>query len=99
MPAQTAPRRRSYPSRRRKATMIPTTRAASTPSRSVTISASNTGIASCGLKSGLLRSRALPALIAEAADLEAVARRHETVRPADFRLKGHDARAHELNHP
>src|SRR5687767_12133825 len=74
--------------------MIPTTRAASTPSLSVTTNASNTNT-SHRLKSRL-RSHAV---VAEPADLERVARGLEPVRPADLRLESDDAGAHELHYP
>src|SRR5262245_64701127 len=77
--------------------MMPTTSAASTPSRRVTMSASN--------MSRLPDRRArrarggLRARLAEAGDLQRVAHRHEAVRAADLRLQRRDARAHELDHP
>src|SRR5258708_5681939 len=76
--------------------MMPTTRAASTPSRRLTISASNmdapplSGIAGHPLRLG--------AALAQAVDLQAVARRHEAVSAADLRLQRRDAGAHELHH-
>src|SRR5690348_8009805 len=77
--------------------MIPTTRAASTPSRSVTISASNMdGLRRARGGAGLRRLRAE---IAEAGDLERVPRRHEAVGAADLGLERRDPRAHELHHP
>src|SRR6185369_2426670 len=76
--------------------MIPTTSAASTPSRKVTISASNMGRSSaCGDAGRLL----LRALIAQAADLQGVARGDEAVRAADLRLEGREAGADELDDP
>src|SRR6185312_463593 len=99
MPAHTAPRCRSYPSRRRKATMIPTTRAASTPSRKVTMNASNMGrLLAARLRLHGLLGR-LRAGVAQAGDLQRVARRHEAVGAADLPLERRDARADELHHP
>src|SRR6185436_9536830 len=67
--------------------MIPTTSAASTPSRRVTIRASS------------MRSLLRRALIAQAADLQGMAGRKEAVGAADLALQCHDARADELDHP
>src|SRR5687767_2246698 len=83
--------------------MMPTTSAASTPSRNVTISASNMGRPS-GSHGQRRRRRKyfrgfLGAGVAEAGDLQRVVGGHEAVGPADLRLERHDARAHELDHP
>src|SRR5436305_15001342 len=104
MPAHTAPSRRSYPSRRRKATMIPTTRAASTPSRRVTMNASNMGrgLLAHPRPSGGGRGdpgRHLRAAVAQTRDLQRVARRDEAVGAADLPLQRRDPQADELHHP
>src|SRR5437764_253474 len=101
MPAHTAPSRRSYPSRRRKATMIPTTRAASTPSRRVTMKASNMGrhLPVHPRLSGGGRGGRLRAAVAQAGDLQGVARRDEAVGAADLPLQRRDPQADELHHP
>src|SRR5437763_3062896 len=84
--------------------MIPTMRAASTPSRSVTISDSNMGhplpspIRRSGTPGGY-RSPRLRAAVAETRDLQGVVRRHEAVGAADLGLEGGDPLAHELHHP
>src|SRR5215203_867373 len=102
MPPQMAPRLRSYPSRRRKATMMPTTRAASTPSRRVTISASNMDRPPHRRMHRRRQTTALAlggfrATVAEARDLQRVPRWHKTVSAADLRLQRRDARADELD--
>src|SRR6185369_10913133 len=81
--------------------MIPTMRAASTPSRRVTISDSNMGRSLPGPpgSSGGHRSPRFRAAVAEAGDLQRVVRRHETVGAADLGLERGDPRAHELHHP
>src|ERR1700686_4487081 len=100
MPAHTAPRCRSYPPRRRDATMIPTTRAASTPSRKVTMNASNMGRLPAELRpGGCARLGRLSAQVAQAGDLQRVARRHEAVGAADLPLERRDPRADELHYP
>src|SRR5436309_8915441 len=99
MPAHTAPSRRSYPSRRRKATMIPTTRAASTPSRRVTMKASNMGRHLPARLSRVGRGGRLRAAVAQAGDLQRVARRDEAVGAADLPLQRRDPQADELHHP
>src|SRR5690349_2193142 len=84
--------------------MMPTTRAASTPSRRVTTRASNMQGSSAdpgpggpgGNRDGNLDASAL---VAETADLESVAGRHETMGAADLGLERGDAGAHELDHP
>src|SRR5580693_2223148 len=69
--------------------MIPTARAASTPSRRLTISASSIQPPHLG------RS----ALLAAAVDLKLVDGGQEAVRAADLGLQRRDAGAHELHHP
>src|SRR5215472_16889697 len=97
MPAHTHPRWRPAASRRRKEAMIPTTRATSTPSRRVTISASNMGLARRRGAGPALRRPAgggaalrLGAALAEAVDLQRVGGGHEAVGAADLRLQGGD---------
>src|SRR5688500_3829173 len=76
--------------------MMPTTSAASTPSRRVTTRASNTG----RLRSAAARRRlGLGAADADAVDAQRVPARHEAVGAADLGLQGGDPRAHELDHP
>jgi hypothetical protein len=75
--------------RRRKATMIATTSAASTPSRSVTSSASSIG---ASLVAG-------GAVTAAAEDVQPVAVGLEAVRAADLGAQRDDRRADELDHP
>src|SRR5688572_22398313 len=80
--------------------MIPTTSAASTPSRRVTTRASNMGDSLTGRHlEPRLRPARRRALVAEAADLQGVVRREKTVRAADFGLQRGNPRAHELHHP
>src|SRR5262245_49363230 len=82
--------------------MMPTTRAASTPSRRVTISASNMDRPGGrnGRRHPALQARGgLRAAVAEAGDLQGVAHRHEAVRAADLRLQRRDSRADELDDP
>src|SRR5436309_1729586 len=78
--------------------MIPTTRAASTPSRSVTTSDSNMGRGS--LRDGGRPVRlVLRAGVAEAVDLQRVPRGDEAVGAADLGLQRDDPGADELDHP
>src|SRR5215203_7136662 len=98
MPPQMAPRLRSYPSRRRKATMMPTTRAASTPSRKVTISASNMGRPPRRRSRHRHRLHGLSANVAKAGDLQRVPGWHEPMGAADLRLQRRNARADQLDH-
>src|SRR4051812_27043900 len=82
--------------------MMPTTRAASTPSRKVTTNASNMGGLSRGRpgrQPGARRCIGARARVAEAADLQRVTPRLEPVGAADLALQRGDARAHELDHP
>src|SRR6201996_8115463 len=80
--------------------MIPTTSAASTPSRNATIIASNIGPPFAALRRGCIRAgRRLGAAPADAVDLQTVGGGQEAVSAADLRLQGGDARAHELHHP
>src|SRR6185295_17065486 len=82
--------------------MMPTTRAASTPSRSATISASNMDHPPRRRRrrDAVRRRRGgFRAAEAEARDLQRVPHRHEAVRTADLRLQGSDPRADELHHP
>src|SRR5258708_3165641 len=79
--------------------MMPTTRAASTPSRRLTISASNMDAPPLSGLAGIAgHSLRLGATLAQAVDLQAVARRHEAVSAADLSLQRRDAGAHELHH-
>src|SRR5688572_31785587 len=93
--------------------MIPTTSAASTPSRRVTMSASSIGsppyTPDPSLPPGGREGRPLPglsllsrlcgAVAAETVDLQPVAARLEAVGAADLDLESGDSRALELHHP
>src|SRR3954469_25248221 len=76
--------------------MMPTTSAASTPSRKVTMNASNMGRL---LAARRRLGRGGRTLIAQAGDLKRVARRHEAVGAADLPLERRDSGADELHHP
>src|SRR5947199_2728491 len=80
--------------------MIPTTSTASTPSRSVTINASNMRHPPRSRRRGQAVGHSLlRAAVAEPGDLQRVPGRHEAVRPADLRLERDDPRADEFHHP
>src|SRR5215210_4571037 len=79
--------------------MMPTTRAASTPSRKVTISASNMGRSPRRRSRRRQRAQGFRAKVAQAGDLQRVPRRHETVSAADLPLERRDTLADELDDP